>query len=240
MRLPATAVLLAFTLLAGCLEQTSELVVKADGSGTWTQVSTLDMKKAEAYLVEWSNQAREFDPGGGARNDDAFPDLDMKARKKALAAIEGIDVREAASTSKEKKHTTRLSLGFDALATLLRSNAIEDAAATLAKTKQGHWTLTIRHAHLGGTPKEAADPLRKLREKLLEKFKPYWGDLSVDIKITLPTRIVATNGVKQAPTSVLWRIRFADLADPQKLVHEVTFEDMETLKLAPFSVGSDK
>ncbi len=237
----AAVLLCAAPLLGGCLDSDATLTFKKDGSGTWRESSTVDMSKAEAWLTVFSGQVRELEPDDDvrARHDDVFPDLDMAKRRKALSKRKGIEVLEATSTLDKKKkiHKTTLAVRFDSLKALFASGAVEDATARLARTKAGHWKLTIRHAHLDGAIDAAAARLRALREGVLEQFKAYWGDLAIDITMTVPTRIIATNGAREGQ-AVRWQVRFGDLADPKKLVHEVTFADAEGLKLTPFTVAS--
>jgi len=246
-RLLATvAALLALLALPGCLEVRSKTVLKKDGRGTYTQVTTVDMEKAQAYAKQLEAQARGLGlPPEEA--DDPFAGLDTDARVATLKTRKGIRVitsREVEDLAK-KTRTYQLDVAFDSLQALYTAGVIEDVSVKLERTEKGKaWKLTIRHV-FDGTDREPlegrdADRLAQMRRSMLKRYEKLWGSLAIDATLVLPTRVIATNGKQtEGSNAVTWHIGFLDLADARKLVQEVTFADAEGLKLKAFELSAD-
>jgi len=261
----ALASLLAVLALAGCLEVGSKTEVKRDGSGTYTQTTTVEMDKARAYAKQLAAQAR----GLGLPPEDAedpFTGLDTKKRLADLKTREGIRVTSSDESEDKAKKTRTYVLGvaFDSLEALFTAGVIEDVSVKLehlreaeakeskakGEAKEGKanarmvWKLTIRHVFDGRDrePLEGkdADRLAAMRRAMLKRYETLWGTLSISSTLVLPTPVLETNGTRKKGTNaVTWHIGFLDLADARKLVQEVTFEDAEGLKLKAFDISAD-
>ncbi len=246
MRRSLALILAAALALPGCLEVTSRTELKKDGSGTYTQTTTVDMAKALAYAKELKAQARGLGlPPEEA--DDPFEVLDAKKRAAALTTRKGITVKSSTQrdTPDKKSRTYELSVAFDSLQQMYAAGVVEDVSVKLERVRKGKaWKLTIRHV-FDGTDREplegpAADRLRKMRESMLKRYERMWGTLAITSQLALPGAILETNGTKDKDKNlVTWRIGFLDLADARKLVQHVTFEHTKDTKLEPFELSAN-
>jgi len=243
-----TLTLVAFLGLAGCLEDRSTITLKKDGSGTFTQVTTIDMTKAQEYVATLKAEARGLGLPPDEEEENPFDAIDAKKREAALKKRQGIRVlkaREVADAEK-KTRTYELSVAFDSLKAMYAAGVVEDVSVKLERALEGKaWKLTIRHVFDGNDREPltgaAADGLRKIREAMLARYKSMWGSLEVTTTLALPAKVLETNGQPRTTEEghfVTWRIAFADLADASRLVQHVTFEAVEGLKLAPFELSA--
>ncbi len=246
-----TWILLAALATTGCLKDRSATTIRKDGSGTFTQVTTIDMEKAKAHVKALKAQAR----GLGLPPEDVEPDvfaaIDANKRAAALKKRKGIRITRSQQSEDAKKKTRTYELGvaFDSLQALYSAGVLEDVSVKLERVevkKNKAWKLTIRHVFDGNDREplvgEAAEQLRALRTKMLKRYEALWGTMEVTSTLTLPTPILAANGVRSSEEGVhrvSWRIGFRDLADAGKLVQQVTFEDAEGLKLKPFELSAN-
>jgi hypothetical protein len=225
-------------LAGGCLDSKSELVLGMDGKGTWRRTTRVQVDKARAFLE--MVMARDTALESHGVEDDPLGIFDLNRRRRALAQTPGIAVvasREATDDT-GRVHTTDLAVRFTSMRTLFASEAIEDTEARLEKTEEGHWRLTIRHAYrdravVRRNPR-LAQRMKALRSTLLAHHEAYWGDLRIEHRLRLPTRVVESNGaVDAAGTGVTWTFGLRELAAPEDLVRSVTFRDDPDLKLEP-------
>jgi hypothetical protein len=105
------------------------------------------------------------------------------------------------------------------------------------ETPNGAWKLAFED------PMSQADPslFGGMDPKgMLASLQPYLGGLAVRRSITLPTRILATNGeTSENGRTVSWSLSFAQLMEGKSLGMWVTFEPAEGMALQPFRVGPD-
>ena len=232
--------------LTGCLKADSKTVVKADGSGTYQQVTVLELEKAFAYQKMLVAKARNLgipeEP-----DENPFASVDAKERAKELDGRRGIQIVGSKATDDAKTKTRRyeLSLKFDSLLDLYEAGVIEDTTIKLAQAEdKKSWTLTIRHIFDGNDndlPEgPALEQLKRVRKQLLDSVKAWWDTVAIQRTLTLPTKVLKTNGTKSEDgKSVTWKLTFEDLADPKNLLQQVTFEHTEALKLKPFELTAN-
>ena len=241
-------VLIAFLGLGGCLKATSTTTLKKDGSGTFTQVTTIDMEKAKDYVAALKAEARGLGLAKDEVEESPFDAIDAKKREAALKTRKGIRVTSSRQVEDESKKTRtyELSVAFDSLKAMYAAGVVEDVSVKLERVLEGKaWKLTVRHVFDGNDREPltgaSAEGLRKVREAMLERYKPMWGSMAATSTLALPTKILETNGQERADEAgnlVTWRIAFADLADASGLVQHVTFEHAEGLKLEPFELSA--
>ena len=80
MRAILLAVLAALTV-GGCLKDHSTTTLKMDGSGTFTQVTTIEMEKAKAYVAQLKEQARGLGMPPDEASANAFAAVDARKRE---------------------------------------------------------------------------------------------------------------------------------------------------------------
>jgi hypothetical protein len=233
-------------LLGGCLKVEGELRIGKDGKGTWRQHSTVDARKAKAYVDMLRVQLEQFETSEDAMlHFDPFDMLDVAAWREDVASAKGVEIVRAKEAADPETHerSADLTVRFDSLQALFESGAVEDADASLRRTKAGAWQLTIRQAYLEPSDvpldKAATARLQKVRNELIERLAQLCGEMTVTHEITLPSKVLKHNGtlVGEDERTVRWVIRLADIGNPAKLVQRVTFEDAG-LKLTPFSMSA--
>ena len=243
-------ILLLISLLAlvpACLKASSRTVLKKDGSGTYVQVSTLEMERAEAYQKMLLAKARSLAIPDDEQEENPYASLDAKACARELKDRRGIKSATGGESSDgaKKTRTYDLRVEFESLKAFYEAGVIEDMTVKLERAKDGKsWTLTTRHIFDGNdnVPQEgtAADQRMKLREALLKALEPYWSTLTIKSRLTLPTKVLETNGTKaEDGRTVSWRVEFKQLADPKNLMQTVTFEHVEGLKLEAFELTAN-
>jgi hypothetical protein len=241
------ALLVAFLVAGGCLEARSTTVLKRDGSGTYAQVVDVDLAKAHGWIEALKKDLASHPAADDGVGDDPFASLDPKARRKALAHARHVRVTDARQ-EEDAAHKTRtytLHVAYDDLKSFYESGAVEDVAVALRRTKDGKdWSLTIRHVFDGNDrepeDEQAMKALVKLRRALLERYRTWWGGITIRRTLTLPTPVRKTNGtVAPDGRTVTWTVGFDDLADPRRLRQEVTFADAPDLKLKPFELTAN-
>jgi len=241
----------ALALAAGCLKVDSGTTLKKDGSGTYVQTSTLEMKKAAEYQKMLLAKARSLGIPEDEEAENPYAALDAKERAALLKDRRGIRVIESTEGRDEAKQTRTYSLkvGFKSLYDLYESGVIDDMTAKLEPVLEGKaWKLTLRHvfdANDEDFDPEAPDGpalkrLRQVREALFKKVEPWWGTMEAVSKLTLPAKVLQTNGVKSEDgLSVTWKIGFKQLADPRNLMQTVTFENVKGLGLKAFHLTAN-
>lgn len=229
------------SLLGGCLEVATELEIGRDGSGTWRKVSAVSVEKARPLLALFAARTAQLEGEEPRRDQDPFDMLDVAELAEEVADSEGVRVLAATQTADEASGSRGYDwhVAFDSLQALFDADAVEDTEVALVRTKEGHWRLTLRFAFLdlGGPPHDppVAERLTRLRVALLDRLAAQGAGLAATSIINTPTRIVASNGsVDAARRRASWTLGLRDLADPSKLVWEVTFEDAPDLRLTAF------
>lgn len=248
------AVLTALTL-GGCLKDSSTTTLKLDGSGTFTQTSTIEMEKAEAYIAQLKAQARGLGLPPADTSANPFTAVDVTQREAALKLHKGIRVVRASrrEDAKKKTRTYELQVAFDSLQQMYAAGVVEDVSVKLERVPEGKawegkaWKLTVRHVFDGNDREplvgKSAENLRKMRAAMLKRYERLWGSLEITSTLQLPTKILATNGQPRRTAEgghfVTWRIGFTDLADASRLIQHVTFADADGLKLKPFVLSAN-
>ena len=233
-------------LLPACLKADSTTTLKADGSGTYVQITTLELEKAESYQKMLLARARSI---GIPEEEDEnpFAAIDAKAQAKELNGRRGIEVTETkeSADATKKTRTYKLALRFSSLLDLYESGVIEDTTIQLTQSEdKKSWTLRIRHVFDGNDndPPEgpALEQLKKVRKALLDSVKPWWETVAIQRTLTLPTKVTKSNGtIGSDGKTVTWKLSFKDLADPKNLLQEVTFAHSADLKLTPFELTAN-
>mgnify|MGYP001358384076 CR=1 FL=1 len=187
-RVLAVALLLA-ALLAGCVDITQELVIRADGSGS----ISIDQGIAQSV----------FEMGGDQGS--VFNDLkNLQAELSADTMFQNIRVDEY--TQDEMVHF-KLSADFTSLEAMIK--AFEQAnlgtPVTLEKLDNGNYRFSqvISPNNLGGESFNTED------QASMEMVKSLFQDRYWTLRIDVP-RIVSTNGQRKG-NQVEWKIPLADL-----------------------------
>jgi len=236
------AVLLATT---GCLQVKSTSTLKKDGSGSYRQTSHLDLSKALEYQQALIRQGAGFGLDVGEAEEDPFKALDPKKRAADLADCKGVRVKGSFAEDKAKQtRTYEMQVEFDSLRAFYEAGVVDDVSVELKTVRKGKaWELTIRNVFDGNDQDppegEAAARRRELRAAMLAPFEKWWGTVELTSTLTLPSKILKTNGKKSADgRSVTWHVGFKDLNDPRALRQTVTFENTAELKLKAFQLSA--
>jgi hypothetical protein len=242
-------VVLAATTMGGCLKDSSTTTLKLDGSGTFTQVTTIEMEKAKAYVAQLKEQARGLGMPPDEASENPFAAVDARKREAALKLHKGVRVVGTSQSEDAKKRTRtyELRVAFDSLQQMYGAGVVEDVSVKLERVSDPKaWKLTVRHVFDGNDREpltgKSAENLRKMRAAMLKRYEKLWGSLAITSTLQLPTKVLATNGqprITKAGHFVTWRIGFTDLTDPSRLIQHVTFEDAEGLKLTPFELSAN-
>lgn len=165
--------------LAGCVQTDDDVTVKADGSGSFTETTVLDLA-AVAAIQEEMKALPDFgrgpgmdggekppapptpppgDPGAGPAPEAPKPPTDPVERMKARwKDVPGLEVTNATTETKEGKAHVRLEAKFQTLEAYAQATNIE-MGASLVKNEDGSYTLKfeLRGPGRGGRGGERRD-----------------------------------------------------------------------------------
>ena len=220
--------------LTACLDVKDEMRIAADGSGTLKTTYVVDLKQGAA-LMEMVKMFFPTDEAGAAPN--AVPDVVAPGwLREAARGVEGYTLEKADSVTKDDKRTTTVQAKFTSLAAAAKAEAFLMSTVALEKTPAGAWKLSFKAGlptDMGGgggggmPPMSAKDILEMLEEQL--------SGMRVEESITVPTKILETNGTKSEDgKTVTFVVDFAKLKEGKDIELTVTFEAAEGLKLEPF------
>lgn len=268
MQRPAYLLLLSlFLLLPACLKVESTTILKKDGSGTYQQTSTLELERAMAYQQMLLTRAGSLGIPADEAEENPFAEVDAEAQAEALKGRHGLsDVVSNESSTEEadgkaKTRTYGLKLKFASLRDLYEAGVLEDTTVRLQQVQAGKaWRLTIRHIFddtddgrsddvgsegdepekLSEEQKKHREQLVKVRRALLKSVEPWWKTIQITRTLTLPGKVLKTNGVIDASGyRVTWKLAFKDLVDPANLRQDVTFAHVKDLALKPFELDAN-
>src|SRR5262245_23883672 len=124
-RLVAGAFAASALLLVGCIKESDEVTVKADGSGTYSENMSLDLSAckgvAEAMKKEMGGPAA-MDGDKPAKEDKPDPLGEMKERVKG---IEGLEVVSATADEKDGRLTMKAEVKFKTLEAYAKASGLE-------------------------------------------------------------------------------------------------------------------
>ncbi len=238
----AGAMLLAASLaLAGCIKQSDDVTVTADGSGTYSETIVLDlaaMKGLEEALGGGPGAGKDA-PGMGDVTTGPANDDPLEKLKKEWKGIEGLEVTKATSEQKDGKTTVVVEAKFKTLEAYARATGME-LNADLKENDDGSWTLRFSSNAKQGEGAAAPggkDDAAEMAKAMMPMLEPFMKDLEVTRKLTLPGTIVSTDGTKSEDgTSVTWKVTWEDLKKGGDFpAQTVTFKG-DDLDLKPFSV----
>jgi hypothetical protein len=233
----------------GCMQSETKTTVLADGSGTASDVMTIDIAKTKTLFDTLKAFGMGGAPGGGAGGIPADFDVEKMIEaeyaqakvEKDLKAVPGVEVKSVTSEAKDGKRIVRREFafaGFDALG----AAAFQTTSAQLKKNDDGSFTLEMDAIgplrpmlSMGGEAAGAFDP-----QAMMGMVAEMVGDFRMKRTFTLPGTIVSTNGTKaEDGKTVTWSFAIEDLknatADPKNAPGKmnVTFKG-EGLMLKPF------
>lgn len=248
---PLALAALLVLLLPGCLRSERALVLRADGSGTFSQDTTVDVAKARAALeVQRRMQAAAL-PGNAGEDEEAdpFAELAPARIREDLAGIQGVTLDEATLESQADgaRLVQRIRVSFTSLHALALSGAMGDMDIRLSPAEDGAWLLERRLVYEGSEAaftKQREEAQRRLREASLKPFEAMLQEFSLTLSAQLPGTILEVNGEKvpaeAAKRPILWRIGYTELLEDLQLRHRILFRPPEDLKLAEFQVTLDE
>jgi hypothetical protein len=227
-------VLLAALLSVGCMQSDTKTTILADGSGTCSDTTVIDIAKTKEIIEGLKGLSQMSGGGAGPGGLSIPPDLDIDkllesqyseaALKKQLADSPGVVMKAVSSEVKDGKRTAKREFAFAEFPTLSRL-VFQTGTAELKKNDDGSWTLDMDAIGMlrgmletaggemgGGGGFNPADLLGMVGSML--------GDFRMKREFTLPGTIVETNGKKSEDgKSVSWTFASEDL---QKASADVT------------------
>ncbi len=231
MRSLALLPLLAF-LLAGCIESEEAFVLKANGSGTVRQSYAVDLR-ARLELAQMAAVLY-----GGSLDPKDLPYANPVAPEwiEALAdRTAGYTVKKAEQTETKDKRTSIVEASFANLEAAAAAGAFFTSSIELERQDEETWKLTLRDAWKaasGRTPEELGG---QNIGALLKGFEGQLKGLAFRRTITVPTKVIATNGdLDERGFTVNWKVDFLNLLEGKDLVLTITFRHEEGLDLKPF------
>lgn len=247
LRFVSSLVVASALALVGCIKETDDVTVAADGSGTYTETITVDLAAMKGIAeamggkpTEEKDDAAMEDGKPGADKEDPLEDLKAKWKD-----IPGLEVTKATSEEKDGKILVRVEAKFKTLEAYARATGIE-MHADLKKNADGSWTLTFasddKQAGTPGEPGAAMDdPGAEMAKSMLPMLEPFMKDIEIVRKLTLPGTITETNGTKSEDgASVTWKVTWEEIKKGGNVpAQSVTFKGAG-VELKPFSVKRDK
>lgn len=219
-------------LLTGCLYSEEEFVLKANGSGTIRQSYTVDLK-ARLELAQMAAVLY-----GGSLDPKDIPFANPVAPKwiEALARrTPGYTIKKATESETKAKRATLVEASFENLEAAAQGGAFFTSSIALEAQGEDTWKLTFRDAWKaasGRTPEELGGQNIKA---LLKTFEGQLKGLAFKRTITVPTKVVSTNGdLDDRGFTVTWNVDYVSLLEGKDLVLTITFRNEEGLDLKPF------
>ena len=243
-------------LLSACIKLSDDATVKADGSGSFSTTTTIDLSAMKGIEAAFKGMG-PASPGGadagmdGAGDKPAAPKKEdpLEEMKKEWKGIEGLELTKATSEEKDGKINIAAEANFKTLEAYARASSTE-MNASLKKNADGSYTLKFSSDEDAAPPADAAmgdgagmdapamgeDPAAGMAAAFMPMLEPFMKDLEMKRKLTLPGTIVETNGTKgDDGSTVSWKITFADVKTGKLPAQTVTFKG-EGLDLKPFSI----
>ena len=257
-RLSCAVALVACSALVSCAKTEDKVRLEADGSGTFSQTTVVDLTVLK-QLLEWGRSfgggGMPDEPPGDGAGSDPLADFDLPFGgvddlKERAKGIEGVKLTKALQESKDAKITVSLEGSFADLESFAKLGVLDFgfSAVELAKNADGTWTLTLdpaaqippRPGGARGTPGDPPSAMPGIdMSQILMVAQPMLGEFEVKRTLALPGAVTATNGVKSEDgKSVTWTLKFADLLGAtvpgsKGLAQTVTFKG-EGVALKPF------
>ncbi|MBE0567063.1 MAG: hypothetical protein IH621_13970 [Krumholzibacteria bacterium] len=218
-----TAVLAAG--LAGCVRMHSVTELKDDGSGTATLELGLSQSVADAI-----KEMQEIDPNSaGEMQMPDFADLDRK-NIDTVAKQYNVKVTEFAKDTADGRMSLRMAFAFQDLKGLSAVMAAalgedpEDGMGIYA-TADGNYVLKqaayeypdypeLDEKAEAAAPAEATEPTPEQMQKQMELMGKLMGamaELDINLRITVPGDIIATNAPVQEGRTSIWTINSANM-----------------------------
>lgn len=224
--------------LAGCVKQSDDVTVTADGSGTFSESIVLDLAAMKGLEDALGGPGNGKDaPGMGEGKSGPANDDPLEKLKKEWKGIEGLEVTKATSEQKDGKTVVAIEAKFKTLEAYARATGME-MNAELKKNDDDTWTLKFTsNAQQAGGGAGGKDEAAEMAKAMMPMLEPFMKDLEVTRKLTVPGTVVSTDGVKSEDgTSVTWKVTWEDLKKGGDMpAQTVTFKG-EDLELKPFSI----
>ena len=239
MRRP-TALLIALLVLplAGCLQTSDTVILKKDGSGSVSSTYTVELATFKELLLMGAQMGWGDPVELNERKLEDLPSVEHPAwAKEAAAKVEGYEITAATQAIEGKKRTTAIAAKFTSLQAAAKAGAFFIFNVKLSPVEKstevpnGAWKLELINT-MTANPQVTA---------LLPGLQTQLKSLSTKLCITLPTKILETNGKKSDDgKSVTWSVGYDDLIDAQKVNDmSVVFEAADDLKLKAFTHRAD-
>lgn len=234
MRFTALLACLFALALAGCLETSDTTKLEKDGSGTVSATYAVMVKPAEELI----GQAWMIYGGGGELPDPLPNPLHPAWFVHDAKGLDGFEVVKAKEYDDPElgTRTTVVQGKFTSLEAAAKANAFF-SGVTLSRVKKsaevpnGGWKLSFQNVFAG-------DPLGMGMDasQMLPMFETYLKTLRMTRRITLPTKILDTNGKKSEDgKTVSWVVTYDRLVEGKDITATVVFEAAEGLELKPFT-----
>jgi hypothetical protein len=248
--------------LPGCLQTEEQTTLKANGSGSMTQTWTLDVAKTKEFdeflkVMGMSGPGARTLPGMTGPMDLGQAErllMSEEVLRQQLKDTPGVEVKRLVSETKDGRRVTNVDLGFADFAALGKGGFLT-TGVELKKNDDGTWTLAfdglgamkelVGQLGAGGAGAPGM-PAGIDVPALMGMLEPFFSTFALQRKITLPGKIVSTNGTaSEDGTSVEWKLGCKDLTAGPAVndgkgpgYMTVTFRG-EALTLTPFVYRAD-
>lgn len=218
--------------LGACLGSKDAVTLKADGSGTIKSTYVVDLKKAEE-LVETASLL--FPNLSGDQALQVNPTAPSWFRKFA-GAVEGYTIDKAEEVTQEGKRTSTIEATFTSLEKAAKGGAFFSSKVRLDQDEQKRWVLTFKDSVANANELSGGFDVGAI----LPSFEAQLGTLEIVRTITLPTKILESNGtVSEDGKTVTFRVDFKRILVGTDLEMRVVFAPAEGLELTAFSHAPD-
>lgn len=231
--------------LVGCAETSDVLVVKKDGSGTLASSYVTDLEKFRELLVTIATLFGNASP----EDIQKLPEADLTNvehpywLKESAKKVEGYEITKADQKIEDHKRTTTVDSKFTSLEEAARGGAFAMLNVTLSavekseKLPNGAWKLSLTNPAAGNADATGGMDMKQM----LPMFEGQLKGMRNSFKITLPTKILETNGKKSnEDLCVEWSFDFDDMMDADEdSSMNVVFAADEGLKLKEFTHSAD-
>jgi len=254
--------------LTGCLQTEEQTTLNANGSGAMTQTWTLDLAKVKELdellkMVGMSGPGAPSLPGMTGGVDLAKIEhllMSEEVLRQQLKDTPGVEVKRLVSETKDGRRVTNVDLAFADFAALSKGGFLT-TGVEMKKNDDGTWTLAFDGlgamrdlmggmgggaGGAGGAGAPGMPPGIDMTA-MMGMLEPYFATFALQRKITLPGKVVSTNGTaSEDGKSVEWKLAYKDLTAGPAVndgkgpgYMTVTFKG-DALTLTPFAYKVDQ
>lgn len=194
----------AAVALTGCIKVDQTMTLQKDGSGTLNiRYGMSEQAIAQIEAMEQMSQAMGEQDGAEIDNEAPFDfDFDEQQVREDFEAqnLDGVELLSAESEIADGWRYMQLTVAFDSLAALSKTDYFEDNELSLTKDAEGNYVLSQRSGDGDIVPD--AEPAEQ--QQLMEQMAAMFAGMRLANRIVVPSEIIETNATELEGNKASW------------------------------------